>query len=500
MPYDPAKFRDLQARLAEWWPVLTVRTIPERPRVLVMITSITLDLPPELQPLLPAFEERYLAYLMALARAEHTRLVYVTSMPVLPRLATYHLELVRGVDAVRLAERLTVVSIGDPSLTPLARKILDRPRLQQRLRDLIGDPRYGLLMPFIMTELEAELAVNLGIPAYGPDPALAWLGTKSGSRDVFAATGVPMPRGASGLRDRDDVVAALLDLQREQPVRRAVVKIDAGFSGLGNATVDLDGCDDRARVEKAVDGLRPEDPSRTAESFLDAFAGEGGVAEEMLEGDEVASPSVQLRASPLHDLEVLSTHDQVMSRGQVYAGCRFPARSAFVAPISTLGRRVAGELSRRGVIGRFGVDFVMVRRGWTWSPYALEVNLRNGGTTHPMITLLALTDGAYDEATGCHRARTGPKCYTATDHLARPEYSRLTPDDVLDAVADSGLAWDRERETGVALHMVSTVAVAGSVGATAIADTPDAADHLMRQLRLVLDQAAGVGPLLGRAP
>jgi hypothetical protein len=73
--YDEAAFGDLQSRLVEWWPVLTVRTIPDRPRVLVCIPSVTLDLPPTLQPLLPAYEERYLAYCMMLARAEHTRLV-----------------------------------------------------------------------------------------------------------------------------------------------------------------------------------------------------------------------------------------------------------------------------------------------------------------------------------------------------------------------------------------------------------------------------------------
>jgi len=42
----------------------------------------------------------------------------------------------------------------------------------------------------------------------------------------------------------------------------------------------------------------------------------------------------------------------------------------------------------------------------------------------------------------------------------------------------------------VALHMVSGVAVAGNVGATAIADRPEEADDLMTQLRGVLDRAA----------
>jgi len=59
-----------------------------------------------------------------------------------------------------------------------------------------------------------------------------------------------------------------------------------------------------------------------------------------------------------------------------------------------------------------------------------------------MITLLALTNGEYEESTGRHLARTGPKACTATDHLEIDTYQRLTPDDVLDVVAESGLAWD----------------------------------------------------------
>jgi len=398
---------------------------------------------------------------------------------------------VGGLEGARLAERLTVVCVGDPSITPLSQKILDRPRLIQRLRALIGDARYGLLLPYLMTEVEAQLAVELGIPAYGPDPSLAGFGTKSGSRELFARTGMPMPRGAGRLRDEDDVVEALVDLQREQPVRRAVVKMDEGISGLGNALVELNGSRDPSSIRTAVARLRPEEPGMTSESFLETFAARGGgIAEELLEGEEVLSPSVQLRASPLGDVEVLSTHDQILGRGQVFTGCRFPAHRPFVEPISGLARRAAEDLARHGVIGRFGLDFVMVRQGTAWSPYAVEVNLRNGGTTHPMITLLALSDGDYEESTGRLIARTGPRCYTATDHLEDDAYRRLTPDDVLDVVAESGLAWDTEREVGVALHMLSGVAVAGSVGATAIADQPHQADARMHRLRSVLDHAA----------
>ena len=49
------------------------------------------------------------------------------------------------------------------------------------------------------------------------------------------------------------------------------------------------------------------------------------------------------------------------------------------------------------MIGRFAVDFVTVQDdGGSWTAYAIELNLRKGGTTHPFLTLQFLTDGQYD--------------------------------------------------------------------------------------------------------
>jgi hypothetical protein len=48
-------------------------------------------------------------------------------------------------------------------------------------------------------------------------------------------------------------------------------------------------------------------------------------------------------------------------------------------------------------IGRFAVDLVVVRDDRdVWSPYAIELDLRKGGTTHPFLTMQFLTGGTYD--------------------------------------------------------------------------------------------------------
>ena len=61
--------------------------------------------------------------------------------------------------------------------------------------------------------------------------------------------------------------------------------------------------------------------------FLRALAYQGGIVEERIEGEDLRSPSAQLRISPSGQVEILSTHDQVLGgpHGQTYFGCRFPA-------------------------------------------------------------------------------------------------------------------------------------------------------------------------------
>ena len=79
------------------------------------------------------------------------------------------------------------------------------------------------------------------------------------------------------------------------------------------------------------------------------------------------------RPAPHHalgQLEVLSTHDQVLGgpSGQSYLGCRFPADPAYAAVITRDAVKVGQELVGEGVLGRFAFDFVVVRNGAAWTP------------------------------------------------------------------------------------------------------------------------------------
>jgi hypothetical protein len=57
-------------------------------------------------------------------------------------------------------------------------------------------------------------------------------------------------------------------------------------------------------------------------------------------------------------------------------------------------------------------------------------------------------------------------------------------------VAARALGWDAESETGVVLHMVSALAVAGRIGLTAIGDDLDHARALYYEVKRTLDEAA----------
>jgi hypothetical protein len=104
----------------------------------------------------------------------------------------------------------------------------------------------------------------------------------------------------------------------------------------------------------------------------------------------------------LGEVELVSTHNQVLNgiAGRFFLERISLPMNLYSAEISELGKLVAEELKKEGVIGRFSIDFISVKEKDQWKHYAIEINLRKGGTTHPFLMLQFLTNGHYDEATG----------------------------------------------------------------------------------------------------
>ena len=474
--HDQSAYDALQAKLVPLWSSIDHLNTDEQTIVVVPSADVDVELAPsELQ----AYEERFL-FLLFLLRQPRARIVFVTGQPINPDIVDYFLDLLPGVIQSHARRRLFFVSPMEARFRPLSRKLLDRPQVLARIRDLIRDPDRAHLVPFMTTWDDRELAMRLGIPMYGADPAHADLGTKSEGRRLFAEAAVPHPRGTEGLRTRSEVVAALRDLRQDVPgLRRAIVKHNEGVSGFGNSIVDLSSLGDDPTDEDfdaLIDTLPTDGHVGGVEGYLATLEREGGIVEEMIDADRVVSPSVQLRITPLGEVQLLSTHDQILGgdSGQVFMGSRFPADAAYAEQISASARLVGERLAARGVIGRFAIDYIVVERDdGGWDDYAIEVNLRKGGTTHPFLTLQFLTDGTYDEDRAVFVAPDGTeKHYVAADHMIVDGLERLTPPDLLEAALIEGVHFDQTTLTGTVFHMLSAMPTHGYVGVTCVGNSP----------------------------
>ena len=492
------RFDALQARMGEVWESMRLNHEDES---VVVIPSITLDRAVAASgSMTQAMEERFL-FLLVLLRQPRLRMIYVTSMPIAPEIIEYYLALLPGVIPSHARARLSLVAVHDASPRSLSEKLLERPRALARIGALIPNPARSHLVPYNTTELERDIAISLGIPMYAADPRLAPLGSKSGCRQLFAETGVPHPLGVENLRTLDDLADAVMTMRAQRPeMDSVIVKLNEGVSGAGNAVVRLSGLpapgshDERENVMQRLRAMELESPDTPFDTYVAKFAEGAGIVEERIVGSEFRSPSVQLRVLPGGQVELLSTHDQLLggASGQSYLGCVFPAAPEYARTITRHAGVIGERLAREGALGRFAVDFVVVRSAsGEWTSYAIELNLRKGGTTHPFLTLQFLTDGRYDPGTALFMTPRGhEKHLVATDHLESDQLRGLVPSDLFDIVARHGLHFDESRQVGIVFHMISCLTEHGTIGLTAVGDSAREADERYRAAqRILLDEA-----------
>ncbi len=490
-----AAFERLKPQLARLWDI--VFPGDGHAYTSVIVPSLTLDFG-EMAKIagMPFYEERLLFLLMRL-RNPRARVVYVTSQPVHPMVLEYYLQLMTGIPASHARNRLTLLCAHDSSPQPLTQKILDRPRLLQRIRDSVGDPTKAYLTVFNSTPLERTLAVRLGIPMNAPDPRLKGWGSKSGSRRIFREVGVDIPYGHEDLNSSEDIESALLDIRARRPAaRRAVLKLNDGFSGEGNAIFQFPFEISRTSIRDALRRLEFSVENQSPDAFLEKFERGGGIVEELIEASEVRSPSVQLRINPRREVTLASTHEQVLGgpANQVYLGCLFPADDEYRVRIQDLGLRVGKALAEKGIIGRLSIDFLAWRNTASdrWNVAALEINLRMGGTTHPMLALRFLTGGTLDVASGLFHGVDGrPKFYRASDNVQSPSYCGLLPEDLIEILTMHRLDFNHHTSTGVLFHMFGAVSQFGKFGVIAIGNNRVEADQLFDRCLAVLDRETG---------
>lgn len=493
----PAEEELLFKKMQQQFPKLFKKVFPGKfsCKSVVIIPSLTLD--EEILSKISGiihYEERLLCLLMLL-RMPRTHVVYVTSTPVDPVIIDYYLQLLPGITRNHAMQRLTLISCYDASHKSLTQKILERPRIIERIRNSIPKGNIAHLACFTVTAYERSLAVQLRMPVYGCDPSLYDNGNKSNSRKIFRSCGLQVPDGFEDLQSEAELVHALAELKRKNPsITKAVLKLNEGFSGEGNAVFEYEK-KYVSKMESAIARQLPQKLQIVAKglrygAFMQKFELMGGVVEAFVNGATKASPSVQCRINPLGDCKVISTHDQLIGgeNDQVFLGADFPANKEYAVEIGEQGLKVAHALQRLGVLGRFGIDFISVKENNRWKHYAIEINLRKGGTTHPYIMLQFLTDGDYDFKKGIYHTANGQlRYYFCSDNLCSQKYKCLTPPDLVDVAMMNNLLYDGTSQEGVMFHLIGALSQYGKLGVVCIASSPQRARKLYKQTVEVLD-------------
>lgn len=456
------------------------------------------------------YEERLLFSLIRL-RNPLTRVIYITALPLCPIVIDYYLQLLPGIPFSHARDRLLLISTYDGSLKPLTQKILERPRLVAKIRRALR-PNKSYMVCYNSTDLEQQLSLKLGIPLLAASPEVLTWGSKSGSRRIFAEADIPHPDGSYTVRNVDDLVEELWQLWRRQPaLKRIVVKLNEGFSGEGNAILDLrpihnhapdrsSSIETKAALYNQLAEMRFQGAGETWETFAARIPELGVIVEAFIEGEVKRSPSVQGYIRPSGEVEIVSTHDQILggADGQVYEGCYFPADADYRLKLQELGLKVGEVLAAKGAIERYGVDFVVVQDSQTkqWDIQAIEINLRKGGTTHPFMTLRLLTNGSFDYDTGKFLSQQNQeKYYIATDNLQKEQYKGLLPDDLMDIIAQERLHFDSSSRTGTVFHLMGALSEFGKLGLTSIGNSLEEAQEIYDRVESVLDKATNMIPL-----
>ena len=468
-------FEQLQQRLGPAWELNKPGAGVDHVMIVLPSFSVGESLLSHYANRIPALEHRFLLAMLLLQRIESCEMIFLSTIPPGDEVLDYYRSLVPPDRRESMRRRFHHVGVPDMTARAIAAKVLDRPDVLDQIRNMVGD-RPAFIEPWNVTADEVEVALRLGVPINGTDPRLWPLGFKSAGRHLFRRAGVPVPAGTEDVRTVEDVLQAIAGIRAQSPTAPGVViKLDNSGAGDGNMVV---------RFERT--GMGPgEGLHEWIASLPDWFLKElqdGGIVEELIVGERFTSPSVQVDVTPSGAVEVLSTHEQVLGgdTGQVYTGCRFPADPSYAPDLALHGRTIGEHLAAEGVLGRFALDFAVAssRTGHA-DVYALEINLRKGGTTHPYSTLRNLVPGRYDPEGGTWISDSdgSPRWYRSTDNLVDEAWLGMRPSDVIGAVADAGLQFDHRTGSGVILHMLSSLAIDGRFGMTAIGRSPEEAEE-----------------------
>jgi hypothetical protein len=469
----------------------------------------------EKTPYLHIYEEKFLFFLFLL-RFSRTKLIYVVSQPIADSLIDYYLDKVAKSEKEKgkMLKRLIFVNLNDSRKMPVAAKLLENEGALTKISEEIKNKKTAYIQCYSSTSYEKKVAIKLDIPLYGINENLSVFGTKSGSIKTFTTCEVPCLDAITNLKTRDDLFNAIAKLAKKYPEHRGlIIKLEDYPAGEGNVifsaqkfweitklgkdsalkTLSRNIADNFDKCCEQSEKLPHKKFSfyfETIENYLDVFERVGGIVELFIQANDFYSPSCQIRILPNKKVVVLSTHEQIL-KGKYkteYTGCIFPASKAYRSKISKYAGKVGDYLAKKGVIGRFAVDFIAYREGAKkrYQLKAIEINLRKGGTTHPYAIARSATGALYNKKSGLLSVKNKKIYYLASDSISYQSWRGKSPKTLMDLLEKNNLDFNKDKKRGVVIHLFSMLEKEGRFGATFIGGSQKEVENIYKKTIRIL--------------
>jgi hypothetical protein len=121
-----------------------------------------------------------------------------------------------------------------------------------------------------------------------------------------------------------------------------------------------------------------------------------------------------------------------------------------------------------------------------WQLWAIEINLRKGGTTHPFQLAATATGAGFDRSSGQLLNSDGRAVfYEASNELHQPPWRGLLPEQLIDALVQRGVYFSSASRRGCIPMRLGALSEHGLLGATSVGHSRRDAALLMQQLMAV---------------
>ena len=222
--------------------------------------------------------------------------------------------------------------------------------------------------------------------------------------------GIAFPDGCLEVFSPDELIDETIKLWKKYPDHhKYVVKLNDGVAGDGNAVLhlekdpaSLEEKDLRSYIEQQLNDMDFVADTENWGTFIEKGTQKGFLVEMWVEGENVHSPSAQALIRDADDVMMLSTHEQILDKEaeSEYLGCYFPADKGYRQRLQEYCQRVGKVLAANGARDRYAIDFVVTentKEGEShYDVFAIEINLRSGGTTYPYEAARALCGATLD--------------------------------------------------------------------------------------------------------